>query len=49
MIEKEVLPEREFVRKEFGEFGFDPDIEIVSIEPAAARFTGLCVFPKTQT
>ena len=35
MIEKEVLPEREFVRKEFGKFGFDPDIEIVSIEPAA--------------
>jgi beta-N-acetylhexosaminidase len=37
MIEKEVLPEEEFVRQEFGKFGFNPDIHIVSIEPAAAE------------
>ncbi len=35
MIEKEVLQEQEFVRKEFEKFGLDPDIQIVSIEPAA--------------
>jgi len=34
MIEKEVLHEREFIRKEFEKFGLDPDIQIVSIEPA---------------
>jgi beta-N-acetylhexosaminidase len=35
MIEREVLPEPEFVRKEFKKFGINPDIQIVSIEPAA--------------
>ena len=34
MVEKEVLQEQEFVRKEFAKFGLDPDIQIVSIEPA---------------
>jgi beta-N-acetylhexosaminidase len=34
MIEKEVLPEKEFVRKEFKKFGLDPEIQVVSIEPA---------------
>jgi beta-N-acetylhexosaminidase len=34
MVEKEVLPEQEFVRKEFQKFGLNPDIHIVSIEPA---------------
>ncbi len=34
MIEKEVLHEPEFVRKEFAKFGLDPAIQIVSIEPA---------------
>ncbi len=34
MIEKEVLPEKEFVRNEFKKFGLNPDIQIVSIEPA---------------
>jgi beta-N-acetylhexosaminidase len=33
MIEKEVLPEREFIRKEFKKFGIDPAIHLVSIEP----------------
>ena len=33
MVEKEVLHEQEFVRKEFEKFGLDPDIQIVSIEP----------------
>ncbi len=37
MIEKEVLPEKEFVRQEFQKFGFNPTIQIVSIEPAAAE------------
>ena len=37
MIEKEVLPEQEFVRREFEKFGFHPEILIVSIEPAAAE------------
>ena len=37
MIEKEVLPEKEFVRKEFKKFGLNPEIQIVSIEPAAAE------------
>jgi len=35
MIEKEVLDEQEFVRHEFKKFGINPDIQIVSIEPAA--------------
>ena len=34
MVEKEVLPEQEFVWKEFKKFGLDPDIQIVPIEPA---------------
>ena len=34
MIEKEVLPEKDFVRNEFKKFGFNPEIQIVSIEPA---------------
>ena len=37
MIEKEVLPEKEFVRNEFKKFGVNPAIQIVSIEPAAAE------------
>jgi beta-N-acetylhexosaminidase len=35
MIEKEVWPEKEFVRKEFGKFGLHPEVQIVSIEPEA--------------
>ena len=34
MIEREVLPEKDFVRNEFKKFGLDPEIQIVSIEPA---------------
>ncbi len=34
MIEREVLPEEEFVRQEFEKFGFHPEILIVAIEPA---------------
>ena len=34
MIEKEVLDEQEFVRKEFQKFGRNPAAQIVSIEPA---------------
>jgi beta-N-acetylhexosaminidase len=37
MIEQEVLSEKEFVRKEFQKYGLDPEIFIVSIEPAAAE------------
>ena len=37
MIEKEVLPEQEFVRQEFEKFGLHPEIQIVSIEPADAE------------
>jgi beta-N-acetylhexosaminidase len=37
MIEREVLQEKEFIRREFGKFGFDPDIRIVSIEPTTAE------------
>ncbi len=37
MIEKEVLQEQDFVRNEFKKFGFNPDIQIVSIEPADAE------------
>ncbi len=37
MIEKEVLPEKEFVRQEFLKFGIDPTIQIISIEPAEAE------------
>ena len=33
MIEKEVLPEKEFVRNEFKKFALNPGIQIVSIEP----------------
>ena len=35
MIEKEVLPEQEFVSNEFKKFGLNPAIHIVAIEPAA--------------
>ena len=34
MIEREVLPEEEFVRQEFEQYGFHPEILIVAIEPA---------------
>ena len=34
MIEREVLPEEEFVRQEFVKYGFHPEILIVGIEPA---------------
>ncbi|MGB8991048.1 MAG: beta-N-acetylhexosaminidase [Desulfobaccales bacterium] len=34
MIEKEVLQEEEFVREEFRKFGINPEIHLVSIEPA---------------
>jgi beta-N-acetylhexosaminidase len=37
MIEKEVLPEKEFLQHEFGKFGLNPAIQIVSIEPTAAE------------
>jgi len=37
MIEKEVLPEKEFVRQEFQKFGLNPTCQIVSIEPPAAE------------
>jgi beta-N-acetylhexosaminidase len=34
MVEKEVLPEKEFLRQEFQKFSINPDIHIISIEPA---------------
>lgn len=34
MVENEVLHEKEFIRNEFKKFGINPDIQIVSIEPA---------------
>jgi beta-N-acetylhexosaminidase len=37
MIEREVLPERDFLRNEFKKFGFNPEIQIVSIDPAEAE------------
>jgi beta-N-acetylhexosaminidase len=37
MIEREVLTEQEFVRKEFKKFGFNPEIHLVSIEPGDAE------------
>ena len=37
MIEREVLQEQEFVRHEFKKFGFNPEIHLVSIEPAEAE------------
>ncbi len=37
MIEKEVLPEQEFVRQEFEKFGFHPDILVIPIEPTATE------------
>jgi beta-N-acetylhexosaminidase len=37
MIEREVLAEKEFVRQEFANFGFHPEIQLVSIEPSAAE------------
>jgi len=37
MIEREVLQEQEFLRNEFKKFGFDPEIQIVSIEPTDAE------------
>jgi beta-N-acetylhexosaminidase len=37
MIEREVLPEKEFVRNEFKKFGLNPDIHLVCIEPTDAE------------
>jgi beta-N-acetylhexosaminidase len=37
MIEGEVLPEADFVRREFKKFGLAPEIQIVPLEPAAAE------------
>ena len=37
MIEREVLPEQEFLRHEFKKFGFNPEIHIISIDPADAE------------
>lgn len=37
MIEREVLPEKDFVRQEFKKFGFNPEIHLVSIAPAEAE------------
>lgn len=37
MVEPEVLPEEEFVRREFKSFGLDPVVRVVSIQPAAAE------------
>ncbi|MCL4500771.1 MAG: beta-N-acetylhexosaminidase [Deltaproteobacteria bacterium] len=37
MIEREVLPEKEFLRQEFQKFGLDPAVQIVSIEPKEAE------------
>jgi beta-N-acetylhexosaminidase len=37
MIEAEMLPEPEFVRREFKKFGLEPEIQIVSNEPAEAE------------
>jgi len=37
MIEKEVLPEPDFVRRQFKKFGFQPEIQMVSIDPAEAE------------
>ncbi len=37
MIEKEVLDEKEFVRKEFQKFGLAPEICLVTFEPTEAE------------
>jgi beta-N-acetylhexosaminidase len=37
MIEREVLPEEEFLRREFGKFGLVPEIQIAGIEPTDAE------------
>jgi beta-N-acetylhexosaminidase len=37
MIERQVLPEADFVRREFKKFGLAPEIQIVPLEPAAAE------------
>lgn len=37
MIEREVLQEQEFLRNEFKKFGFNPEIHIISIDPADAE------------
>jgi beta-N-acetylhexosaminidase len=37
MIEREVLQEPDFVRNEFKKFGFNPEIHIISIDPADAE------------
>jgi beta-N-acetylhexosaminidase len=37
MIEKEVLQEPDFLRHEFKKFGFNPEIHLISIDPADAE------------
>jgi beta-N-acetylhexosaminidase len=37
MIEKEVLPEKDFLRQEFQKFGLHPEMRIVAMEPTAAE------------
>ena len=49
MIEREVLQEQEFLRHEFKKFGFNPDIQIVSIEPTDAEIQQAVNLAKSQT
>ncbi len=49
MIERDVLQEREFVRKEFGKFGLAPEVRIVAIEPTAAEIEEAVTWPGTPS
>ena len=49
MIEREVLPEKEFLRQEFEKFGLNPEILIVGIEPADEEIQRAVNLAKTRT
>jgi beta-N-acetylhexosaminidase len=48
MIEQEVLPEPEFVRKEFIKFGLAPEIQVVAIEPTEAEIQQAAALAKNS-
>jgi len=48
MIEKEILPEKEFLRQEFQKYGLHPEMEIVSMEPTDAEIQGAVHLAKSS-
>jgi beta-N-acetylhexosaminidase len=48
MIEREVLAEKEFVRRQFGAFGFKPQVRLVSIRPKEGELQPAVALARTS-